>query len=430
MKRRMIVVTGLIGCMLAGSAFSGTLSVRSISLIRLYELEQSLGSEEKNFFAPFYQYLDIEFRDIETKGVSVKLNGWGNFQLADYELDEEGRAILSDLDLNYAYVDIGNLYGNARVRLGRQFIYMGVASAEQMDGGQFQIPVVKGKFGKVELGGYFGVPTQYDIDNRSKDFITGGKLYYVYPGTLSIGFSGLYSTEEGEPDRGWIGVDLWVEPVKWLEIGGKLYYSILSEGIYDASVLPIIKPVSSFQITLKYMRTVPNEYLGDYSIFPVFTSMDAMTELGGIVSYDVTKKFTLWADFSWFDYEGGENAYQYGVFGRYKYGNKLQNSLSGRLRRLESEDVNNAYSEISIFLKHKLSKPSLEFGLNSVNLIFDHKIGSQRIKYSTEQEIFVGYFFKPNMEVVGSFVTALYDGDTEYRGIVKLNYEFDSHLVR
>lgn len=415
-----VLIAGVMACFFAGSAFSSTLSFKSTSLLRLYQ-EKVYGLEdEEDFFIPYYQYLDLHFRDVE-KGISIKVNGWGMLQLNDYYIDEEGKAQLTDGDLNYAYVSIECLKKRAFLSLGRQFIYAGVLSSEQIDGGQFRL-----SFWKVGLTGYFGVPVEYEYDNRSKDFVTGGRLFYA-DSKVEVGFSGVYSTDDGEENREWIGGDLWVRPIRWLEVNGRLYYSLLSEEIYDASFLPVLKPTSSLQIVLKYSRTVPSEYIDKTSIFSVF-STDAVQEFGTKIGYDLTKNLALWADFSFFKYDSGNNAFQYGINPRFKYGKGSRNLLSVVLRRHESRDSRlEFFNEIALFLKHYLTS-SIECGLNSVNY---HRHSTGEGKNFSNHNIFAGYSITPNLELVGNFEVATdYEDEIEYRGIVKLNYEFDGYIVR
>lgn len=425
MKKKVIksIIFGVLGCFLVQYGFASTLSFKSISIVRAYEMERGLFSDDEDFFAPFYQYLDVEFKDIETRGVIVKLNGWGNLQLGDYYFDPAQGGHLSDLDLNYGYIDIGGPGANTRLILGRQFVYSGVVSSEQIDGGQFQV-----KMGSFGFGGYFGIPVQYEFDNRAEDLIGGGRVYYLTPGLLDVGVSGVYSLNEGELDKEWVGIDGWLQPYRWFEFNGRLYYSPVNKEIYDASFIPTFKPFSSLQITLKYLRTLPAEFLSKSTIFSVF-STEAVQEFGTKIGYDLLQNLTIWTDFSYFKYDDGLETYQYGFNPRYKYGPKLNNFISLVLRRHETEK--NAFNEIAIFFRHNLLSPAIEFGLNTINFFYDHLFGMEEIKYSSSHNLFFGYFFEPNIEILGNIEAATsYDGEIDYRGLIKLNYEFDGFLVR
>lgn len=425
MKKNVIklLLLSLPGIFLLQQGFASTLSFKSISLIRAYEMERELSGGEKDFFAPYYQYLDIEFKDIETKGIIVKLNGWGNLQLGDYYFQSGTGGRLSALDLNYGYIDLGGPQATTRLILGRQFVYAGVISSEQIDGGQFQI-----RMGPYGIAGYLGIPVQYEYDDRSEDLIGGGRVYYLAQGIFDVGVSAVYALNNGELDKEWVGIDGWFQPYSWLEFNGRLYYSPVDKEIYDSSFIPTFKPSSKLQITLKYLRTIPSEFLSKSTIFSVF-STDAVDEYGTKIGYDIIKNFTIWADFSYFKYDGGLETYMYGLNPRFKYGPKLNNFISLVLRRHETEE--NAFNEVALFFRHNILSPAIEFGLNTINFVYDHLFGLKEIKYSSSHNIFFGYFFRPNLELLGNAeALTSYEGEIEYRGLIKLNYEFDGYLVR
>ena len=200
------------------------------------------GGDDQNF-APLYEYLSGDARNLGGTPLSFHFYGWGRIDLAD-DTDEDGRGG----DLASAYLQYYHPTGNAEMRLGRFFFTEGTA-AEIMDGIFLKMRTPVG-FGLSVFG---GIPVERTIiSTETGDSIYGGRLFFVR-GFAEIGVS--YLKEGGDfqgDDRETVGGDLWVRPGSWVELSGRAAYNVSTSALAQQRYVLRLSPISRLDLAVGY----------------------------------------------------------------------------------------------------------------------------------------------------------------------------------
>ncbi|NJC88107.1 MAG: hypothetical protein FIB02_06170 [Desulfuromonas sp.] len=194
---------------LPGMAAAAEFQLKSDTLFRFFERHTN---REKEFsIAPAYEYLQVDVGSSSEPGLSFHGYGWGRADLANdgYFEDDTAGEIL------YGYLEYRGKEANFNARLGRQYIFEGVAN-EAVDG--LRLSTDLGRYFSASV--YGGQSVALDSENgRDGDSIYGGRLAHHLKGWYDVGVS--YKEIENENDLAekMLGVDLGV----YLPYGVGLY---------------------------------------------------------------------------------------------------------------------------------------------------------------------------------------------------------------
>jgi hypothetical protein len=180
---------------LASHAFE--VRVDSETIIRHFERDDRDGDE--SHVRPAYEYLRIEFGELEEKGFSFHGYGWGRFDLGNssYFSDDSGGEVL------YAYLQYSQDSNNVLVRVGRQFIYEGVSN-QSVDG----VSVKSNVTPLFTVSSYFGLAVGVEeVDGRSGDHLFGGRLAHHLGSRYEVGISYKYLANDSDKQVKVLGID-------------------------------------------------------------------------------------------------------------------------------------------------------------------------------------------------------------------------------
>jgi len=173
------------------------LAIKSESIFRLFERDTIKGTDEP--VAPLYEYLQFDYGNLSSKGLSFHLYGWGRGDLAGsdfYEDDTEG-------ELLYGYIRFRQPGTNLDLRLGRQNVYTGVA-VNSFDG--LRISTDLGPMFSLSLHG--GQAVGYTSTNsRDGDMLYGGRISYHRSSNFDVGLSYENLENDSMTVREFIGLD-------------------------------------------------------------------------------------------------------------------------------------------------------------------------------------------------------------------------------
>lgn len=156
------------------------IDLKSETFIRSFEREISPGEGEKNV-SPFYAYLRLDARQLNSNKLSFHAYGWGRSDLSDSEYFEDR----SEGELIYAYLEYADSFQGRRVRLGRQHVFEGVAN-ESIDG----LSLSSDLGNQFSMSAYGGLPVGLEeTEGRGGDGIFGGRLSHHFRGLSNIGLS-------------------------------------------------------------------------------------------------------------------------------------------------------------------------------------------------------------------------------------------------
>lgn len=172
-----------------GFALAVDLRLSSETLLRVFERD-TVEKEDADVI-PGYEYLQLDFGSLRTKGLSLHLYGWGRADFGDGSFYEEETAG----ELLYGYLEYVRPFSNLELRLGRQYIFEGVAD-ESVDG--LRVSTDLGRYFGLSL--YGGFPVSLDAtDGRGGDSIWGGRISHRLGTRYQIGFS--YKVIDNDDDQ-------------------------------------------------------------------------------------------------------------------------------------------------------------------------------------------------------------------------------------
>ncbi len=253
--------------------------------------KQDITGGTKQTFAPAYEYLSGDARNLGGVPVSFHFYGWGRLDLAD----DTGTGNRSG-DVGSVYLQYLHPTGNAEVRLGRFFLAEG-AAMDTIDGLFVKMRTPIG----IGISGFGGAPVEMSIvssPTEKGDTIFGGRVFYVYPGVIEIG--GSYLRENGtfaDNNRKEFGGDLWLRPVAPVELIGRATYNDATRGMAFQRYMARITPVAPLSLSGGYEAY---SYLDLFqtALNPVFLSpnvdnTDKVRVIFGILDWEVVKNVVL-----------------------------------------------------------------------------------------------------------------------------------------
>lgn len=446
-------------CCLLSAAFFLTLpaaaladtSVDSTTLFRVSQDDRT-GFPNK-YLAPATQFLGLDMDKLGDGNLSVHLYGWGRLDLGDKSFNNNQ----ADGSLTYGYMQYRFKEANAQARAGRFFVNEGIVN-EQVDGLSARTDLPLG-FGVSAFGGATVHTAHIAGENTDGkgDAITGGRLNYRYGGMLELGASGVYETKAPTlmnpnniallnggklGDHRLVGGDIWLSPVRMVEIMGHTSYNTETSGVAEHTYLLNIKPFHDLVLTGQFNEYRERNLFFASTMFASFVTglSDLSRTVGGSASYSLVKGVELTADYKHYTRDIG-NADRMGGEARF---NLLDNTLRSGigyhyLRAGSGFAVLQTFTTSGVLIP--TSTASASFHEARVFAMYDTQKG-----YFTSLDT-IGYFFKERInnvsnawEVIGSLgyhitpALAL-SGDLSYgknpqfiddlRGLIRLTYNMN-----
>jgi hypothetical protein len=283
---------------------------------------RDVSGASKETLLPATQFLGLTADKLADGNLSLNLYGWGRADLADksYNNDKvDGR-------LTYGFLKYRFNQANAVIRAGRLFVREGIVN-DQIDGISARTDLPLG-FGLSAFGGAT-VHTAYLSGENSDgkgDLLYGGRANYRYKGLLEVGLSGVYESAaptlatHSAGDYRRVGGDIWVTPVKSIDIIGHSSYNPETEQFAEHSYLLNIKPVQPLVLTGEYDRHRDQSYLYAWTMFSaaLLNPNDKSSSVGLRASYDINKNLVAIADYKHYSREFG-SADRFGFDTRVNY---------------------------------------------------------------------------------------------------------------
>ncbi|MSN25901.1 MAG: hypothetical protein GJV46_08540 [Geobacter sp.] len=178
-------------------SFAAELQLVSQTIMRGFERQVENGN--KLTAVPLYEYIQLDYGNLKSPGLSLHANGWGRGNLAD-NYNSDGTAG----ELLHAYLQYVPANRDYLLRAGRQYVFEGVAK-DSIDGVYGKAYLTQ----SITLSAYGGSPVALDTANgRQGDFIFGGKLSYSKPGLFDAGISHKFISDNGSRHEESLGSDL------------------------------------------------------------------------------------------------------------------------------------------------------------------------------------------------------------------------------
>ena len=179
------------------SAEEPELQFTSETILTAFERHDSKGESQQ--VLPIYEYMQLDFGQLETTGLSLHLHGWLRSDVGEGGYFDED----NDGELLYGFVEYMPLSNAFNLKIGRQHLFSGIAN-DSIDG--IKVKTIFNTFVTLEL--FVGVPTTLEEENgRSGDSILGGRSAFFLGKWSQAGLSYMKTTDDGETVENMVGLD-------------------------------------------------------------------------------------------------------------------------------------------------------------------------------------------------------------------------------
>lgn len=379
--------------------------------------------DKKDIF-PLYEYLRFSVSSTERDGSSTSLyvGGWGRADLGD----KSSRDRSTDADLQYGYLSYQGARNNLQISAGRQFVAEGVAT-QRLDGLYVRSDLLAG-FGAAV---YVGTPAVTEPTLLADDLIFGGRITQGNTKYYTIGVSALKSFDESARYREEEGVDLWLHPLKQLDLTGRSSYNSITSGWMEHAYAVSYNPLDSLHISADLSNINYKDYFYRVTtsalVFnPLTNGIDPnekLLALGANVSYALNNAFTVSGDYRHYDYDIAKNADYFGA--RLTYSVPGSYVAGASFHRMDGRQDKLKYNEYRLYASKELGKVDLTLDLIDIN--YDSTAGTNGVKNAVTVVAGGQYEFTKSVKL-GASIDYSHNPlfDNEVKGLVKLTYLFDT----
>ncbi len=408
---------------LPAASSANELSIQSETIVRGFERDTSSGSDEA--VAPGYEYLQIDMGHLTEEGLSFHLYGWGRYDFADNDFYDDSSAG----EILYGYLEYTKSVNNLNARLGRQYVFEGVAN-EAIDGLRFSTDL--GNYIKTSL--YAGQPVGLDSTNgRSSDSIYGGRIA-LHKGMLGeLGFS--YKNIENDSDNAgeMAGIDLSVSLPWGASLYGNSVRNMDTEGWAEHSY-EVDFSLGDFNFRPYYSMFKYEDYFdtGASSVNP-FKFLATTGEEIDIVGLDATwlesEAWTFGGKLKYYDYDIADANYYYSVLAAWHGGELTE--IGGEIGYMDGDLDRQSYLLTRLYGYWDGLSEALWVDFASGDIVYasyDQDIYGQ--DYSFFSSLGVGKTFMDgalSVKFSGDYSIDPYFDD-DLRGMLNVTYKFDHSL--
>jgi hypothetical protein len=393
--------------------------------------QRAVPGFDKQSVIPATEFIGADLDKIGVDELSFHFYGWGKVDLADKSTAEGD----TDGDLSYAYLLYRAPKANGQVKLGRFFVYEGVA-AEQLDGigGRVDLPA------GFALSLYGGAPVKTDQNNNKGDALVGGRIGYRFPSILEVGASALYEkrTATGvstdlKDYRGLFGGDIWFSPIRIVEVRGHTYYNYATSGVAEHSYRASLTPVKGLTITGEYNENHFKDYFASTNLRSLFNPDNGgeMKSYGGIVSLTIAKPLEITADYRRYNRSSDVITATQGNSNRYGgevrlslLGNKSRSGISYHRSEADNSGFNLSYHEVHGYTMYDADR--FIASLDAIGHFYKEKIFNEDRAYELVGSL--GYKFTPGLVLSGDLSYGQNPRlNDDLRGVLRLAYNFNTY---
>lgn len=320
------------------SAFPGTFSFSSQTTLRAFERDTTEG--EDTAILPVYEYMRMDYQDIEKGGLSVHAYGWVRSDLADSAYFEDA----SDGELLYGYLEYSKPYSDLHLTLGRKQIFAGVTN-DTVDG----VQLAAGLGGMLTATMFGGVTAA--SDETSADTTFGGRIAFHPKPAYELAVSYQNTDIDGDADQR-AGVDISINPSDWLTVQGLSGFNLESEDWHEHNYSAILR-FMDISLEPVYQYFSYKDYFGNHtpknSLFDFLQDTDEQVTIAGAdLQYQGRLPFRLTGRYNLYAYKlRQEEAAYYAVL----IGVDLPkgSQLGGEAGRMNGETDDNIYTLYRVY---------------------------------------------------------------------------------
>lgn len=422
---RRIIVTCL-SCLFVGPACAADVSVDSTTMVRFSQ--RDIRGADKQDIRPASQFLGLDAGRLGDGNLSLHIHGWGRADLGDASYGESTSAG----DLSYGYLRYRFAGADADIRAGR-FVYREGIVNEHLDGMSAHTSLPLG----FAISVFGGAPVHAkDLRGESSDgkgdYLVGGRLNYRLKGLLELGFSGVYEgeaptlTSHVNGTNRKVGGDIWLSPLRMIELVGHTSYNIETSEIAEHRYLLNLRPTANLTISGEYSEQRDQSLLYTWALFSgsLLNPDDKSRVTGVTITYGTAKPATLSLDYRHYDRDMGTASRYGGDIKLSLLDNSLRSGLGYHYLQADREfaiagTTSASYHNLRIYTMHDTK--SYFASLDLLGQFFNEKINDEKSAY--EASFSLGYHLTPNLALSGD---VSYGKNPEYqnetKGLVRLTY--------
>ena len=323
-----------------------------------------------NSHGPLFERVDLEMKDRSGKW-SFRSSGLVRYDLRTLNSEEREMDELTYAFLTYApFSDHGPVF-----KIGRYYVFDGVA-ADQIDGihSFWEITDATG------FSVYGGRPVETEFDGKRGDYVYGGRVYQRIDKKAEIGASFLKEDNDEGRFREELGLDVWLLPMKSLELYGHSFWNNITKGWMEHSYtvrVPLQKArISAFFGQSTYRNAFSARTISAFS--PDLLGQDeGLTKIGASVEIPLGRGFSTTINYTGYGYKKSGDASYYGT--TVTTGSKLI-SAGISLNRMDGETDRLRYLELRAYVKKDFKK--MTFVVDAINLHYDLPVSGLKNAYS------------------------------------------------
>jgi len=400
------------------------LSIQSDTVLRAFSRDTVTANDATVF--PAYEYLQVDVKNPDAKGLSFHLYGWGRADLADNNYYSDNTAS----ELLYGYAEYNSEQAHFNARLGRQYVFEGVAN-ESLDGLRLSSDLGKYFSGSIYAGQQVALTSN---EGRSGDSIFGGRLANHLAGRYDLGISYKKIRDNSSDAEEMTGVDMAVYLPHNINLHGFSNYNLntsnWAEHSYElsAKVGPVsIRPyVQQFQYA-DYFGT------GTNSANPfrfLAASGEELTVLGSDLSMAMGDAWVFVIKAKNYDYKVLADNSQY-FSGQATWSDDSQDQIGGEIGTMVGDIAQNKYYLLRLFTYWNRLPAALPVGFISSDLVY---VDYDQPIYGKDSSLFISLgtgkkFLDDALELK---LSADYSSDPYFdkdlRGMLTASYSFGKSL--
>ncbi len=415
-------------------------TINSTTLFRFYQDDRP-GFEKKQL-APATQFLGVDVDKLGDGNLSAHFYGWGRLDLADKSFNNDQ----ADGNLTYGYLQYRFKQANAQVRAGRFFVNEGIVN-EQLDGLNARTDLPLG-FGISAFGGATVHTAHIAGENTDGkgDGIAGGRMSYRYGGMLELGVSGVYETtaptlmnpnnialvnDTKLGDHRLIGGDIWLSPVRMVEVMGHTSYNTETSEVAEHTYLLNVKPLKDLVLSGEFNEHRERNFFFSSAMFASMLNNlnEKSRSTGGSASYGLVKGVELAADYRHYTRDIGDADRMGGDLRFTLLDNTLRSGIGYHYLRagsgfavIPSSTASASFQELRGYAMHDTK--SYFAAVDAIGYFFKERINN--VSNAWEVVTSLGYHLTPDLALSGDISYGKNPQFTDdLKGLVRLTYNMN-----
>ena len=311
------------------------------------------------------------------------------------------------------------------LNVGRQFVAEGVA-AERIDGLYVRSDLAAG-FGGAVFAGSPVVTTPADL--KGGDILYGARITHSMPKYYAVGLSAVKTDYGGSRIREEEGFDLWLYPLKQVDVVGRSSYNSITSNWMEHSYTLTYNILENLRVSAVGTQINYRDYF-----FQVTTPALSLTNglidpnekvltLGGSIDFLPVKNLTLTVDYKNYDYDLAGQAKYYGGKATFSLPDSFVAGIS--VHRMDGETSRLRFYKYRAFASKKLGK--MDITLDFLDVSYDEAVDGMKNAYSVTGAL--AYALTENLRVAAD-INYLKDPfyDNAVAGFIKVTYAFDKEF--